>query len=225
MRSQSRNDSSPVHKSRNDFAEGRTYLAMRHQNRNDSPHTYQSERDGNADSNHSLRTQDRGDYSCRSPYFVNQHECEFDGNTNHGNDNPSSQTQLQGDMQRTTCSSLYPNGQNRISVNLNDQMFREQGGDGDYRHFMAGNMQYPLTSITYPTQQVSQAYHNDMGYQQATHHGQQKYGGPFQTEFDEPMKMDLSCRPVDRITMNLDQNYRFMMADHSGNHSLCLSTY
>ena len=109
--------------------------------------------------------------------------------------NPSSQTQLQGNMQRTTCSSLYPNGQNRISVNLKDQMFREQGRDGDHRHFMAGNMQYPLTSIPYPTQQVSQAYHNDMGYQQATHRGKQKYGGPFQTEFDEPMNMNLSCRP------------------------------
>ena len=82
MRSQSRNDSSPVHKSRNDFAESRNYLAMRHQNRNDSPHTctYQSERDGNADSNLSLRTQDHGDYRRHSPYFVNQHECEFDGN-------------------------------------------------------------------------------------------------------------------------------------------------
>ena len=56
-------------------------------------------------------------------------------------------------------------------------------------------MQYPLKSITYPNQQVSHAYHNDMGYQQATHHGQQKYGGPFQTEFDEPMNMDFSCRP------------------------------
>ena len=57
---------------------------------------------------------------------------------------------IQGDMRRTTYSSVYPNGYDRIMVNPNDQMFKEQRGDGDHRNFMAGNMQYPLTSITYP---------------------------------------------------------------------------